>query len=105
MYGFEMRGGKSWFAMEVKSFEISIVEATSKLRGALLESGRGCSNRIRFGEVSLSCLLEGVEGCCKEKGSKVCNKVWKLRRVQNGVGRFILSSICNMEAKRLTLIF
>lgn len=62
-----MRGGKSWFAMEVKSFEISIEEATSKLRGVLLERGRGCSNWIRFGEVSLSCLLEGVEGCRREE--------------------------------------
>lgn len=97
--------------MEAKSFEISIEEVSGKLRGVIVEGGRGCSSWIKFGDVSLRCLLEGVEACCREKELLVCNKVWrdngraKLERCANGVGRFILCLVYDVEAKRFIVIF
>lgn len=97
--------------MEVNPFEISIEEASGKLRGVIVERGRGCSSWIRFGEVSLRNLFKGVEACCREE-SLICNKAWrkngrafKLERCANEDGRFILCSVCDVEAKRFTLIF
>ena len=55
------KGGKSWFAVESKTFEISIEEIRGKLRGVILERSKGFSSWIKFGEKSFSSLLEGVE--------------------------------------------
>lgn len=107
-----LKGWKSWFAVEAKAFEISIEEVSGKLRGVIVERGRGFFNWIKFGEVSLRCLLGGVEACCREEDSSVCNKVWKenwraykLQRCVNGAGSFILCSVYDVEAKRFNLIF
>ena len=56
-----IRGRKEWFAVEAKSFEIVVEETNKKLRGCILERGRGLYSWIRFGDVSLQRLLEGVE--------------------------------------------
>ena len=73
-------GGRCWFAMESKSFEISVKEIGGKLRGIILEKSRGFSSWIRFGEFSLRCLLEGVEACCKEERFRIGAK----SRVEEG---------------------
>ena len=56
-----LRGGKCWFAVESKTFEISIEGVQGRPRGIILERSRGFSSWIRFGKRSLSYLLEGVE--------------------------------------------
>ncbi|RVW25599.1 hypothetical protein CK203_107707 [Vitis vinifera] len=41
--------GKCWFAIESKTFEVSIEEVRGKLRGTIVERSRGFSSWIRFG--------------------------------------------------------
>ena len=65
-----MRGGKSWFAVDVKSFEISMDAFVEKLKGIIVEKSRGFMSLIKFGGLSLCSLLEGVEACCKGKHAK-----------------------------------
>ena len=60
------RYGRSWFAVECKSFELLVEDVGGKLRGCIWERCRGVSSWIRFGEVSLSQLLDGAESCCRE---------------------------------------
>ena len=61
------KGGKVWFGVESKSFEISIKEIRGKVEGRVSKRGRGFSSWIKFGEKSLSWLLEEVESCCNRK--------------------------------------
>lgn len=60
------RGSRLWFAIESKSFEISVSSIGGKLGGVITERCMGFSSWIRFGESSLRFLLEGVEECCNE---------------------------------------
>ena len=62
-----MGGGRCWFAVDSKSFKISINFVGEKLRGIILKRSRGFSSWIRFGNSSLRCLLEGVAICCREE--------------------------------------
>lgn len=43
------RGGRSWFAVDSKSFNLSLEEVGGKPRGFIEERGRGLSAWIRFG--------------------------------------------------------
>ena len=61
------RGGRCWFIVDSKSFEISINFVGGKLCGTILERSKGFSSRIRFVNSSLRCLLEGVEVCYREE--------------------------------------
>ncbi|RVX07211.1 hypothetical protein CK203_022619 [Vitis vinifera] len=61
------RGGRCWFIVDLKSFEISINFVGGKLCGTILERSKGFSSRIRFVNSSLRCLLEGVEVCYREE--------------------------------------
>lgn len=63
----ESRGGKCWFGVESKSFEISLELVKGKAVGKIVERGRGFSSWIIFGERGLAHLLEGVEACYKGK--------------------------------------
>ena len=49
--------------MEAMSFEISIEEVFGKVKGVIVVRRRGCTSWIKFGEISLRCLLEGAEAC------------------------------------------
>ena len=60
------RGGRSWFMVESKSFEILVEDLEGKLKGCIWDRSRGVSSWIRFEEVSLWCLLEEIEACCRE---------------------------------------
>ena len=69
--------GKCWFAVKSKKFEISIEVVQGKLKWIILEKSKDFSFWIRFGEKSLSYLLEGVEAWCRGKSSSRCLKVWE----------------------------
>lgn len=62
----EVMSDRCWFVVESKSQ--NLVEAVDgKLQGIILERSRGFSLSIWFGDLSLSCLLEGVEACYKKE--------------------------------------
>ena len=106
-----MRGGKRWFAIESKSFEVSVEEVRGKIRGTIVERSRGLSSWIRFGLTSLRNFLEGLEECCREERKGRLAKVWevegrkfKVERRENGAGRYILCSVIDVESKRFCLV-
>ena len=72
-----LKGGKSWFAVESKTFEISIEEIQGKLRGVILERSKGFSSSIKFGKKSFNFLLEGVETGAKESQARGALKFGK----------------------------
>ena len=47
------RGGKAWFAVEAKSFEIAIEEKGKKLKGCIWERCKGVTLWIKFEDSSL----------------------------------------------------
>ena len=105
------RGGRSWFIVESKSFELLVEDEGGKLRGCIWERCRGVFSWIRFGEASLRCLLDGVEACCRENGNRRWFLDWeegrrkyKLECRSNEVGR-LLCSVRDLETKRFYLIF
>lgn len=107
-----MRGGSYWFAVESKSFEVSVEEVQGKLRGIILERSRGLSSWIHLGDLSLGRLLDGVEECCREERARRFVKSWedegrkfKLERHVNEAGKFVLCSVIDLEAKRFCLVF
>ena len=106
------RGGRVWFAVESKSFEILIDEVGGKLRGCIWERSKGITSWIRFGDVSLCRLLAGIETCCRGRDEKGWSHAWeeegrkyRLESRSNEVGRFLLCSVHDLEAKRFSLIF
>ena len=60
-----LRGGKAWFAFEVKSFDIEVEEVSKGLRGCIWERRKGITSWIIFGGRSLTRLLMGLEACVK----------------------------------------
>ena len=60
-----MREDRSWFAVDSKSFEIYVDVFGEKCKGIIVERSRGFTSWIKFGSLSLCCLLEEVEACCK----------------------------------------
>ena len=107
-----LRGGRRWFAVESKSFEILIDEAGGKLRGCIWERSKGITSWIRFGDFSLCRLLEGIEFCCRGRDDRGWSIVWEekgrkynLERRSNVAGRFLLCSVRDLEAKRFCLVF
>ena len=94
-----MRGGKTWFAIEAKSFEIEI-EKGKKLRGCIWERCKGVTSWIKFGDRSLQCLLVGVEVCGEGACEPGWTKLWgeegrnyKLEFQSNKAGSFIRCSV------------
>ena len=57
-------GGKCWFGVDSKTFEISVDEAKGKVLGTVCERSPNFSSWIRFSGKGLSFLLEGAETCC-----------------------------------------
>ena len=94
------RGGRSWFPVEAKSFELLVAEKGGKLNGCIWESCKEFTSWIEFGDASLCCLLGGVEACCKENGNRKWAFAWeemgrkyRLERCLNEAGRFLLCSV------------
>ena len=107
----EMRGGKCWFAIESKTFEVSLEEVRGKLRGTIVERSRGFSSWIKFGVTSLRKFLEGLEECYREEKKGRLVKAWeeegrkfRVERRENGAGRYILCSVVDVETKRFCLV-
>ena len=107
-----MRGGRSCFAMDSKSFEISVDVFGEKLKGIIMERSRGFTSWIKFGGLSLCCLMEGVEACCKGEFAKRFVKSWedggrkfRLECHANEAGKFILCSVVDSKAKKYCLVF
>ena len=71
------RGGRCWFAVDSKSFDISVEVAGGKLKGVIVDKGRGLSAWIISGDLSLCLLLEGVEACCKDEALERWSKGWE----------------------------
>ena len=89
-------GGRCWFGVELKTFEISIEEHKEKVHGKIYERGLKFCSSIRFGGKCLSLLLEGVESCCGLKKRTPFRKFWSegnrdysLELPRNRVGRFL----------------
>ena len=106
------KGGKCWFAVESKTFKISIEVVRGKRRGTILERSKDFSSWIRFGEKSLSLLLEGMEAWYRGESSSRRSKIWeeggrkfRLECRSNEVGRFLLCSVRDVEAKKFCLVF
>ena len=77
-----------------------------------MERSRGLSSWIWFGDLSLRNLLEGFEECCREEKEGRLVKVWeeerrkfRLDRHVNGVGRFVLFFVVDLETKRFCLVY
>ena len=107
-----LKGGKCWFALESKTFEISIEVVQGKRRETILERSKDFSSWIRFSENSLSLLLEGVEAWYRGESSSRRSKVWKeegrkfrMRCRSNEAGRFLLCPVRDVEAKKFCLVF
>ena len=105
-------GGRAWFGIESKSFEISVELSKGKLSGVIIERGRNFSTWIRFRERGMSLLLEGVEDFYQKESLKEFKNSWveegrsyKLQFRSNEAGRYLLCSIFFVEAKRFVLIF
>ena len=63
--------------MESKPFDISVEELEGRLKGVIVERGRGYSRLVKFGKLGLGCLLAGVEACCRDVGLSRWSKGWK----------------------------
>ena len=107
-----MRGGKGWFVVEKKSFEISVEVSGEKLRGVIVKRSIGFSSWICFGQWGLESLLQGVEVCCKQELSGRLIGSWAkggrkytLEQRSNKAGCFLLCSVLNQEARRFSLVF
>ncbi|KAL6325974.1 hypothetical protein AAG906_038466 [Vitis piasezkii] len=105
-------GGRCWFGVELKMFEISIEEHKGKVSGKIFERGPKFSSRIRFGGKGLSLLLEGVESCYGLKEIIPFRKFWSegdrdysLELRSNRVGRFLFCVVRDVDNKRLSLAF
>ncbi|RVW83895.1 hypothetical protein CK203_042030 [Vitis vinifera] len=101
------RDGRSWFVVESKSFDILVEDVGGKLKGCIWERSKGISSWIQLGEVSLRCLLDGVEAYCRE----IDNRSWVLgweeggrkysvERHSNEAGRFILCFVRDLKTKK-----
>ena len=83
-----------------------------KLKGIIVEWSRGFTSWIRFGSLSLCCLLEGVEACCKGEFAQRFVKSWedgsrksKLEHRANEACKFLLCSMVDSKAKKYCLVF
>ena len=98
--------------MDSKSFEISMDVFGEKLKGIIVERSKGLTSWIKFGSLSLCCLLEGVEAYCRGEFVQRFVKSWedggrkfKLESRANEAGRFLLSFVVDSETKRHCLMF
>ena len=107
-----LRGGKKWFAVEAKSFEIEVEEAKNGLKGCIWERRKGITSWIRFGRRSLSRLLTGLEDCGRATRVSSWENVWeedgrryKMEKGSNQAGVFIRCSVRDYGGKNYNLMF
>lgn len=68
---------KELVCVESKFFELQVEVVGEKLKECIWEKYRGTTSWIRFGKVSLSHLLDGVEVCCRDNGNRRWVLDWK----------------------------
>ena len=68
-------GGKCWFGLDSKTFEISVKEVKGKVTGRLCERGPNFSSWVRFSGKGLALLVEGAETCSALKVGG-CGRSW-----------------------------
>ena len=106
-----MKGGKAWFTVEAKSFEIAIEEKGKKLKGCIWERCKGVTSWIKFGDSSLRHLLLGLEDCKniahnQDRFTKwEAGRRYKLERRSNNVGSFIRCTVRDLGTKWFCLCF
>ena len=98
--------GKTWFAVEAKTFEISIEVKNKKLRGCIWERCKGATSWVRFGDSSLQRLLLGIEDCEMISRNQEWFAKWeeegrsyKMERRSNKAGDFLLCSVRDLGRK------
>ena len=102
----------NWFAVEAKSFEITVEGAGKKTKYVITERRRGYVSWIRFGEEGLFYLLKNVEECLKAPTPVSRSLVWseygrffRLECKENKDGRYLLCSAKDVEGKKHRLFF
>ena len=99
--------GKTGFAIEAKTFEISIEEKNNKSRGCIWERCKGVTSWVRFRESSLQRLLLGIEDCDMISRKQEWFATWeeggrsyKLERCSNKAGNYLYCSVRDAGWKR-----
>ena len=101
-----------WFAIEAKSFELTVGGVGRRQKYVITERSRDVVAWIRFGEEGVRTLLKGVEVCCKEKVPenwrqdwKEGKRVFKLECGSNKAGRFLQCMVRDGEGKKHSIFF
>ena len=102
----------NWFAVEAKSFEITVEGEGKKAKFFITERSRGNVSWIRFGEEGLFNLLKNVEECRNASSPVSRSLAWRengrffrLECKENKDGRFILCSAKDVDGKKHKLFF
>ena len=101
-----------WFAIEAKSFELTVDGVGRRQKYVITERSRAVVAWIRFGEEGVRTLVKGVEVCCKEKVPenrrqdwKEGKRVFKLECGSNKAGRFLQCMVRDGEGKKHSIFF
>ena len=85
---------------------------TKDLKGCIWERRKGITSWIRFGGLSLSCMLVGLEACDRVSRSSVWVNFWeekgrryRMERGSNKAGGFIRCSLRDLGGKSYNLMF
>ena len=102
----------NWFAVEAKSFEITVEGEGKKTKYVITERSRGKVSWIRFDEEGLFNLMRNVDECRNASIPAGRSVVWRehgrfyrLERKENHDGRFLLCSAKDVEGKKHWLVF
>ena len=102
----------NWFAVEAKSFKITVEGEGKKAKFFITERSRGNVLWIRFGEEGLFNLLKNVEECRNASSPVTRSLVWRengrffrLECKENKDGRFLLCSAKDVDGKKHKLLF
>ena len=105
-------GNANWFAVEAKSFEITVDGEGKKTKYVITERSRGKVSWIRFGEEGLFNLMRNVDECRNASIPAGRFVIWRengrffrLERKENQDGRFLLCSVKDVEGKKHRLFF
>ena len=103
---------ENWFAVESKSYELTMEGKGKKTKCFITERSRGVASWIRFGVKGMEKLLWGVEEYCRVSVPAWRTLVWRengrsfrLESRVNNAGRFLLCSVTDGEGKRHWLVF
>ena len=102
----------NWFAVEAKSFEITVDGEGKKAKYFITERSRGTYRGFDFGEEGLFNLLKNVEECRNASTPVSRSLVWRekgrlfrLECKENKDGRFLLCSLKDVDGKKHRLFF